>query len=125
MRFKLDENIPRSPAADLRSLGHDADTTGDELLNGKDDETVWHAAQSEKRMLITCDLDFADIRRFRPGTHAGILLLRLGDEAEINLIRKTVADVVSSLTHTDLSGSFIVAGLSKLRIVRPSDTPSL
>jgi predicted nuclease of predicted toxin-antitoxin system len=38
---------------------------------------VWEAAQRDERFLITQDLDFSDVRRFVPGSHRGILLVRL------------------------------------------------
>lgn len=37
MKFKIDENLPSELAADLRHLGHEADTVFDEgLLGAKD-----------------------------------------------------------------------------------------
>lgn len=35
------------------------------------------AAQAAGRFLITQDLSFSDARRYAPGTHAGLLLMRL------------------------------------------------
>lgn len=37
---------------------------------------VFEACQSEQRILVTFDLDFADIRQYPPATHAGIWVLR-------------------------------------------------
>ena len=37
----------------------------------------WDVAQREGRILITQDLDFSDIRKFQPGTHYGIVVVRL------------------------------------------------
>jgi len=34
VKFKLDENLPTELAADLRTLGHDAETVLDEGLRG-------------------------------------------------------------------------------------------
>lgn len=65
MRIKLDENIPSQLRSDLSNLGHDVDTVIDEGLTGKNDDTVWLAAQREQRFFITQDLDFSDSRRFK------------------------------------------------------------
>ena len=62
-----------------RQLGYDIDTIIQENLTGSTDEQVWQAAQQSGRFLITQDLDFSDIRRFAPGTHGGLLVMRLGD----------------------------------------------
>src|SRR5437763_1242498 len=60
-------------------MGHDVDSVVAEQLTGAEDITVWEAAQEASRFLVTQDLDFSDVRTFRPGTHAGILPLRLPD----------------------------------------------
>ena len=85
MKIKIDENLPASIAEILNNLGHNADTIPQEGLSGVDDETVWETAQREQRFLITQDLDFSDIRQFMPGTHCGILLLRLSNAERKNL----------------------------------------
>ena len=77
MNIKLDENLPESLVSKLEALGHDVDTVPSEHLAGRDDDEVWQAAQVADRFLITQDLDFSDVRRFTPGTHAGLLLVRL------------------------------------------------
>jgi predicted nuclease of predicted toxin-antitoxin system len=71
VRIKLDENLPDRLVAGLTTLGHDVDTVHGEQLTGRADPDVWSAAQSARRFLITQDLDFSDIRRYTPGTHAG------------------------------------------------------
>ncbi|HEY1628461.1 MAG TPA: DUF5615 family PIN-like protein [Tepidisphaeraceae bacterium] len=68
MKIKLDENMPASLVETLSAFGHDVDTAQDEGLAGKDDNSIFAAAQAASRLLITQDLDFSDIRRFAPGT---------------------------------------------------------
>jgi predicted nuclease of predicted toxin-antitoxin system len=77
MRIKLDENLPYTLVSLLESHGHDVHTVQIEGLAGSPDRDVWKAVQREMRLLITQDLDFSDTRKFAPGTHAGIVLLRL------------------------------------------------
>ena len=77
MKIKLDENLPDRLVAVLTGLGHDVDTVRGEQLIGRVDSDVWNAAQAAQRFLVTQDLDFPDMRRFTPGTHAGLLLVRL------------------------------------------------
>ena len=69
MRIKLDENLPVALGVALTRLGHDVDTVMAEGLTGSPDPEVWLAAQANRRFLITQDLDFSDIGRFRPGAH--------------------------------------------------------
>src|SRR5271165_1679879 len=92
MKIKLDENLPASLAVILSSLQYDVHTVGEENLTGGSDREVWDAAQRDARFLITQDLDFSDLRRFVPGTHCGILLVRLRSPDRASLIRR-VRDV--------------------------------
>ena len=66
MRFKIDENLPAEAAEILKSVGFDAHTVADENLAGAHDETVAGASRSEDRILVTLDLDFANIPHIRP-----------------------------------------------------------
>ena len=77
MKFKIDENLPAETAEILRQSGYVADTVADENLSGSDDETVVARSRSEERILITLDLDFANIRAYPPSAHSGIIVLRL------------------------------------------------
>jgi len=84
MKAKLDENLPLQLAPRLRNLGHDVHTMHEENLVGCDDPNLWRAAQREGRILITQDLDFSDTRRFAPGTHHGLILIRLHSPSRFN-----------------------------------------
>ncbi len=57
--------------------GHNVHTVEEEGLKGNPDETVWEQAQRESRFFVTQDMDFSDSRKFVPGTHYGLLLVRL------------------------------------------------
>jgi len=77
VKLKLDENLPGSAATRLAALGYDVDTVLAEIAGGRSDEDVWSAAQAEGRFLVTHDLDFSDARKFRPGSHGAVLIVRL------------------------------------------------
>ena len=80
MKFKLDENMPADLAGWLRAEGHDVADVVEEGLAGEDDRPVAKVATAEGRILLTFDLDFADIRHYPPGSHAGIVVFRLQDQ---------------------------------------------
>lgn len=119
MKIKLDENLPSVLALDLRVLGHDVETVREEGLEGEDDAPIWQAAQHEERFLITQDLDFSDTRKFAPGSHQGLLLVRLHDPGRMAL-RAIVQHIFVSERVTDWAGCFVVATDRKIRIIRPS-----
>lgn len=117
MRIKLDENMPVMLAEALVALGHDAETVPAEALKGADDPAVWRAAQSEGRFFVTQDLHFSDARVYRPGTHGGILLVRLRDPKW-----KALLERVRALFETeDVSGwggCLVVATDRRVRVRR-------
>ncbi len=74
MKLKLDENLSRHLKPALVSLQHDVVTVIDEDLLSQPDPIVAAAAKSEGRILLTLDLEFADLRKYPPGSHPGIIL---------------------------------------------------
>ncbi len=93
MRFKIDENLPLDSASILRDIGFDADTVKDESLSGADDSVNSEQCKVEGRVLLTLDLDFADIRRYPPGEHPGIIVFRPQDQSKptvISLLRRLI-----------------------------------
>ena len=117
MRIKLDENLPLSLASVLTTLAHEVHTVAEENLSGGKDDELWDAAQRESLFLITLDLDFSDTRKFAPGTHCGILLIRLRSPDRASLIQR-VKQVFEVEDVTLWSGCFVVASENKVRIVR-------
>ena len=77
MKFKTDENLPNHEASTLREFGFEADSVWDESLTGADDRSIAEQARGEGRILVTLDLDFANIRAYPPEQHPGIVVLRL------------------------------------------------
>jgi len=118
MKIKLDENLPARLAIALAELGHDADTGPQQGLTGRPDREIWAAAQADERFLITQDLDFSDVRRFRPGTHHGLLLVRLREPDADSIL-----DRLKAVFETEDVGSwarcFVVVTNHKIRIRRP------
>lgn len=119
MKLKLDENLPESLVAALAALGHDVDNVRLEGLVGRSDPDVWRAAQQEGRFLITQDLDFSDVRQFRPGTHHGLMLVRLRVPGRRALAAR-VAEAFRSADAGSWSHCFILLTDAKLRTHRPS-----
>lgn len=118
MKIKLDENLPERLVSELHQLGHDVDTVRAERLAGRTDEQVWRAAQSGNRFLITQDLDFSDIRLYTPGTHAGLLLVRLPHPGRDSLLER-VAALFAAESVDQWQGCLVVATDHKVRVKRP------
>lgn len=115
MRLKLDENLPARLVPALAALGHAVDTVRDEGLAGGTDGTVWQAAQADRRFFVTQDLDFTDVRRYPPGTHAGLLVIRLRD-AHIHALATRVATLFAEEPVETWAGSLVIATERKVRV---------
>jgi predicted nuclease of predicted toxin-antitoxin system len=119
VKIKLDENLPESLIAELSALGHDVDNVRQEGLAGYGDPDVWAAAQAERRFFITQDFDFSDVRQFQPGSHHGLLLVRLPDAGRLSLTRR-IAETFRSEDVESWGGCFAVLSGHKLRLLRPT-----
>jgi predicted nuclease of predicted toxin-antitoxin system len=115
MKIKLDENMPQALAALLRSAGHDVATVAEEGLSGADDPPVLEKATLEGRLLMTFDKDFADIRHYPIGTHAGIVVFRLRDQRWV-VLQKPAQRVVESGLLDRLKQGLAIVDETHIRI---------
>lgn len=114
---KLDENMAQSHVELLQQYGYEADRVTDEGLSGADDEVVWKQVCAEGRFFITLDLDFSDVRRFAPGTHPGILLVRSRNR-NLQAVSTILSRVLSEQPLETLKGCLVVADEIQTRIRR-------
>jgi predicted nuclease of predicted toxin-antitoxin system len=87
MRFKTDENLPVEVTDLPRQHQHDALSVQDQQMAGQGDPQVARVCQVEDRALVTCDLDFADIRAYPPEDYHGIIILRPALQTVSSLLR--------------------------------------
>ena len=118
MKVKLDENLGQLHAKLVRDAGHAAQRVTEQGLSGAKDSALWQHVCDNGQFFITLDLDFSDVRRFVPGTHPGILLIRprgKGRQAVARVVRRVLAE------HglKPLAGCLAVADETKTRIRRP------
>ncbi len=115
MKFKIDENLPAECAQILRESGFEADTVYDERLNGNPDSKIFNVCSRDKRVLVTLDLDFSDIRTYPPNTHYGIIILRLNSQRKLKIIQKfkQIAHIIGTEL---LEGCIWIVSENKIRI---------
>ena len=86
MKFKIDENLPAECALIFRDAGFEAATVADQKLSGADDSVLFERCRSESRVLVTLDLDFANVQAYPPGSHSGIVVVRSNSQDKTTLI---------------------------------------
>jgi predicted nuclease of predicted toxin-antitoxin system len=115
---KLDEHLGTATLQLLRESSYDVDTVLGERLSGSTDELLWSRVVADGRLLITLDLDFSDVRRFRPGTHPGILLIRARSTSSSAVLR-VLRRVLAERSLEDLRGCLAVADERSTRVRWP------
>ena len=118
MLLKLDENLGRSHVELFRNAGYDADRVHDQGLSGWTDSAIWKRVSDEGRFFITLDLDFADVRRYKPGSHPGILLLRTRSRRSAAVLQ-VLERVLKERRLESLTGCLAVADESLTRVRGP------
>jgi predicted nuclease of predicted toxin-antitoxin system len=115
MRFKIDENLPVEAAELLRSVGHDTETVHDEELSGASDSEVSRICWVEQRIIVTLDLDFADIRAYPPAQYPGIIVMRLKSQSITNVL-SVLARIIPLLVVEPLSKRLWIVDEDRIRI---------
>jgi predicted nuclease of predicted toxin-antitoxin system len=114
VKFKTDENLPVEAAATLRQFGFDAETVWDENLSGADDRVIAARVRSEGRVLLTLDLDFANISAYPPDQHAGIIVLRLNTQDKSTVV-SYVRRIAAALARRSPVGELWIVQKDRIR----------
>lgn len=113
--FKVDENLPVELTDALRAAGHDALSVLDQGLGGAEDPDVASVCRRENRILMTLDLGFGDIRSYRPGQHAGIVVLRPRTQEKHHLLA-VLQRLLPILARESIAGALWIVEESRIRI---------
>jgi predicted nuclease of predicted toxin-antitoxin system len=115
MRFKLDENLPIRAAEVLRAAGHDTANLLDQVAAGARDASVAELVRRGERVLITLDLDFADIRAYQPSDYRGIVVLRPRRSSADEILR-LLSRVATAIEREPLEGRLWIVEGHRIRI---------
>ena len=114
-RVKLDECLSPAVAELFAAKGHDVATVPAQGWGGLTDEELWPLVSGEKRVFVTIDLDFSDVRKYPPQSHAGIVVMRA--EVESRTQYEALAQQLMMAVDLDsVPGALIVVSPSGVRI---------
>jgi predicted nuclease of predicted toxin-antitoxin system len=117
MIVKLDEALSGSLVDIVASYGYDVRTVRGQGWIGTKDPDLWPLVQAAGEFFITIDKEFGDLRKFPPGSHAGILLLRPQQES-LPRYRALVRYVLDCRNLNDLIGATTVATEGRIKTRR-------
>jgi len=118
MRFLLDADVPRSSTRVFRRLRHEVQDVRDISLGDATDQEIAKYAKQNNLILVTRDIEFANILRYPMGSHVGIVVLRLPFDFTSEQINSVLNDFIKSVKIEELVNNITIIELGKYRIRR-------
>jgi len=115
VRLKLDENLGHRATVLFAAAGFDVATVFDQAMSSASDAELDRACQTEERVLVTLDLDFANPLRFDPSAGAGIAVMRVPTSPRRGDIEVVAGVLVAHLRHGQIAGRLWVANDRRVR----------
>lgn len=118
MKFLLDMGISPSVGGWLKATGHQAKHLADENLDRLSDPEILEKARAEDRVLLTHDLDFADLLAAGGESLPSVVILRLRNMKAKHQI-SSIDHVVERYAETLRTGVIITVseGLVRSRVL--------
>ena len=117
MRFLADIGVAPRIVDWLREQGHDASHLSEEGLHRLPDMDIFQKAAQEQSILLTFDLDFAEIVAFSGSADVSVVLFRL-DNTRTDFVISRLVSVLRESGHLLPTGVIVIVEDSRHRIRR-------
>ena len=117
MRFLADAGVSMTTVRVLRERGHDAVHLREQGLQRLADPEILRKAASEGRIILTFDLDFADLMALGIETAPSVVIFRLHDEAPAS-VNPRLLEILERRKSELEDGALIVVEDSRYRMRR-------
>ena len=118
MRFLVDMNLATEVAAWPRGQGHDAVHLREAGLQELGDAAVLAKAVAERRVVLTFDLDSADISAAAADAGAAVVLFRLRSAQTAHVIDRLRVVLASAAAQALEQGAVVIVEPTRLRVRR-------
>jgi predicted nuclease of predicted toxin-antitoxin system len=118
MSILLDQCVPRKYKYLLQSWGYAATLLNEHIAPDASDVDVIALAQTLDAVLLTVDLDFANILNYPPGNYAGVVVMRYEASNE-DALGSTLQQVLTDLYRDPLRGVLVIIEPTRYRVRRP------
>jgi predicted nuclease of predicted toxin-antitoxin system len=119
LKIKLDENLGNRAIELFREAGHEVGTVSEQDFGGATDDELIEACRTERRVLVTLDLDFSNVLRFPPEQYAGIAVLRVPHPIDLTAIRERARVFLKASEQEELSGRLWIVEQGRIREYDP------
>ena len=99
----------------LRQHGHDVRHLSEDGLQRLSDPLILEMARSEERLVITCDLDFADLLALDAYASPSVILLRLQNQTPTSVIPRLL-HVLSECRAALTAGAIVTIEEARYRL---------
>lgn len=113
--IKLDEDLSPAVGVPFVEAGCEVRTVRDQGWGGLSDDAIYANVVAGRELLVTGDKGFANILKFPPGTHPGILLLRPDQDTVAQQVALVQA-VLREVGVGPLEGAVTVATPRSIRL---------
>lgn len=94
-------------------------------MGSASDRQVIAVCRSERRCLVSFDLDFANPLLFKPSEYSGIAVLRLGAKPSAEGLITVVDTLIGELESSSISGELWIVERRRIRKYQPKDDTAI
>lgn len=105
------------------SREHQVWTVDEQGASGWNDTDLWEMVDNENMFFVTTDKEFGDIRKYPPGSHNGILLLRPATDSLV-AYKEIIVNLLQQYDLDRFSNKITVASKGRIRIRTKKDPAS-
>ena len=116
MKFKLDENFGTRTQQIFLAAGYEVKTVREQGFQGAPDKDIFQKCSSEKRFLVTLDLDFSDVMRFPPKESSGIVVIRVPQNPSLSLLEQLIREFLQALRKEKMQNKLWIVEVGRIRI---------
>jgi predicted nuclease of predicted toxin-antitoxin system len=103
----------------LAAAGHDVVDARGAGLRGALDVIVFERAVAEDRILVSGDTDFANALRFPPGSHPGIVVLRVPNTWSPSERARRLSGALDDALLSVTRGAIVIVEPARVRVLGP------
>jgi len=115
MRFLCDMGVSRQVSKWLQSLGHESSHFGEQGLARLPNGKIFAKAAAENRVVLTFDLDFAEIAAIAGDPMTSVVVFRLRNTRAEHVIER-MAVVLDNASEALEQGAIVTVEEARLRI---------